>query len=242
MSQDESSDMILSQEQNQRMIALRAAAETMSSRGSMLSGLGNRFGPPTALPGDLVRMAQWIMTGNHIIVISGASYIDRDKKSGWITASLDDETTDPDEIADGMIKISQAVSKVFEQEVKRVDEAIGFRPEDTMIKYDDVPMDWEGKKAQWDALPESDKRKWHSNWRNEHLEHPQMPGSYLSGMSEFERQVNWDNLTYDAKVLQIRPFAWDGPAGSDGPRIPTRIVDARFTNEPGSTVRVEEGS
>lgn len=206
MSQDESSDMILSQEQNQRMIALRAAAETMSSRGSMLSNLGNRTGPPTALPGDLVRMAHWIMTGNHIIVLSGASYIDRDKKSGWITASLDDESTEIGKLDEGMI--NPRVSKLFDEE--RPDHFIDpLDPDDMMIRYDAVPMDWEGKKAQWNALSEADKRQWHSNWRNEHMEHPQMPGSYLSGkgMSEFERQGAWANLTYDAKVRLIRPFA-----------------------------------
>lgn len=193
--------MILTDEQNQRMIALRAAAETMSSKGSMISGLGSRTGPPTVLPGDLVRMANWIVTGDWVFVVGKNSALDREKKSGWVVATMyEDAARD----LLGMRPAVPPIQEMFEYEMSRVEA---------------VPPDWPDTVEEWEALSEQQRRAWHSKWRDDHLEHPSMPDHFEPGRTD--RQDVWNGLTYDQKVSIIRPFSLGIPSeDSDGNVIP----------------------
>lgn len=77
---------VMTLEQRQRMYALNAASAVteQSTPSNALSKQGYRMG---VLPGDLVRIAQWIMDGNLIQQMDMANTsVDRDKKTGWLYA------------------------------------------------------------------------------------------------------------------------------------------------------------
>lgn len=74
----------LTQDQRQRIEALNtASACTGRTISGGLAGAGRKDTIPI-LPGDLVRVAQWIIDGSWAIIYDEEQYVERDRKSGWV--------------------------------------------------------------------------------------------------------------------------------------------------------------
>jgi hypothetical protein len=81
---------VLTDEQHQRVAALNTAAACLGSRGP----LGNQV--QRGLPGDLIRVAQWIIDGQLLQAISGNGHdIERDKRTGFLVAYVESGKVPP---------------------------------------------------------------------------------------------------------------------------------------------------
>lgn len=72
---------ILTEQQHQRVAALNTAAACLGARSSVLT---TQRLSPHILPGDLIRVAQWIIDGQLTMVEPEGYSVERDKRSGFM--------------------------------------------------------------------------------------------------------------------------------------------------------------
>ena len=78
----------LTEEQHQRIAALNTASACTSKRVNAFAQAAGMTGGIQVLPGDLVRIAHWITTGESVIITDDDTVVMRDD-AGWVKISME---------------------------------------------------------------------------------------------------------------------------------------------------------
>ena len=78
----------LTEEQHQRIAALNTASACTSKRVNAFAQAAGMTGGIQVLPGDLVRIAHWIVTGESVIITDDETVVMRDD-AGWTKISME---------------------------------------------------------------------------------------------------------------------------------------------------------
>ena len=78
----------LTEEQHQRIAALNTASACTSKRVNAFAQAAGATGGISVLPGDLVRIAHWITTGESVIITDDDTVVMRDD-AGWVKISME---------------------------------------------------------------------------------------------------------------------------------------------------------